>query len=79
MKYITWKSEEAKKEDDDDDYVPGTEPLFKLIALILTDLRKSKKSWQQVVDLFEKEFKWRNIVNDKHKDIEDADSLWQDI
>jgi len=45
MKFVTWKVEEVKKEDDDDDYTPPTEPLFKLIALILTDLRKSKKSW----------------------------------
>ena len=45
MKYVTWKVEEVKKEDDDDDYTSGTEPLFKLIALILTDLRKTKKSW----------------------------------
>ena len=39
MKYVTWKVEEVKKEEDDDDYTSGTEPLFKLIALILTDLR----------------------------------------
>jgi len=45
MKYVTWKVEEVKKDDDDVDYNPGTEPLFKLIALILTDLRKTKKSW----------------------------------
>lgn len=76
MKFVKWKVEEAKKDDEDDDLIFGTEPLFKLFALILTELRNSRKSWQDVVNSFEKEFKWRNIVNEKHKSIEDKDQLW---
>jgi len=32
-----------------------------------------------VVAVFDKEYKWRSIVDTKHKDIEDADQLWKDI
>lgn len=46
MKFVKWKVDEPKKADEDEDDIDfGTEPLFKLWALILVDLRKHKKSW----------------------------------
>ena len=38
-KFITWKFEKVKKEDDDDDIVFGTNPFFKLLALIMVDMK----------------------------------------
>ena len=51
--------EEQKKDgDEDDDIIFGTNPFFKLIALILLDLKKNdnnKRTWQEVVNHFEKD------------------------
>ena len=82
-KYVNWKVDEPTKEvEDDDDIVFGTDPFFKLLALILVDLKEStspKRSWQDVVACFEKELKWRALADEKHKNIEEADNLWQEI
>lgn len=81
-KHITWKVDEPKKEEDDDDIIFGTNPFFKLLALILLDLKKGsspKRSWQDVALCFEKELKWRTATDDKHKNIEEAEALWQEI
>ena len=83
FKHISWKVEEPKKDgDDDDDIVFGTNPFFKLLALILLDIKNSdthKRTWQEVVNCFDKDLKWRSVVEEKHKDIEDADDLWNEI
>lgn len=82
-KHISWKVEEPKKEgEEDDDIIFGTNPFFKLLALILLDLKKSaspKRSWQDVVTCFEKEFKWRAATDDKHQNLEEAEELWPEI
>lgn len=83
LKHITWKVEEPKKDgDEDDDIIFGTNPYFKLLALILLDLKKaetSKRTWQDVVNCFDKELKWRTITDEKFKNIEDPDDLWTEI
>ena len=40
---------------------------------------KNKRTWQDVVNHFEKDLQWRSIVDEKHKHIEDADDLWNEI
>ena len=40
FKHISWKVEDVKKDaEDDDDIVFGTNPFFKLLALILLELK----------------------------------------
>ena len=41
-KYISWKVDDAKKEEEDEDDITfGTNPFFKLLALILIDLKNN--------------------------------------
>jgi hypothetical protein len=75
--------EDQKKDgEDDDDIIFGTNPFFKLLALIVLDLKKdekNKRSWQDVVTHVEKDLAWRSILDEKHKHIEDAEDLWSEI
>jgi len=53
-----------------------------LLALILLDIKKAddnKKSWQDVIKHFDSDLKWCSIIEEKHKNIEDADDLWSEI
>lgn len=77
-KFISWKVEKKKKEEDDDEIVFGTNPFFKLLALILSDMNDDKMSWKDICSKFDS-FKWRNVVDEKHAQIEDADDLWNEI
>lgn len=52
-KYISWKFDKQKKEDDDDDIVFGTNPFFKLLALILVDMKEMGDSWKEVCQKFD--------------------------
>ena len=52
-KYISWKFEKVKKEDDDDDIIFGTNPFFKLLALILVDMKDMGNSWKEVCQKFD--------------------------
>lgn len=77
-KFISWKVDKIKKEEDDDDIVFGTNPFFKLLALILSDMNDDKMTWRDICSKFDS-FKWRNIVDEKHAQIEDAEDLWNEI
>ena len=48
-RFISWKTEKIKKEDDDDEYVFGTDPFFKLLALVLSDMKLSQTTWKNVI------------------------------
>lgn len=53
-----------------------------MLSLILLDLKKNdngKRSWQEVVNHFEKDLHWSGIVNEKLKNIEDEEDLWKEI
>lgn len=76
--HISWKFEKIKKEDDEDDIQFGTEPFFKLLALILVDMKRNQMSWKDICKNFDK-FNWREPTDDKHQHIEEADSLWSEI
>ena len=79
-KFITWKFEKAKKEDDDDDIVFGTNPFFKLLALIMVDMKDNlQMSWNEVTQNFERSWNWRSACIEKFPHIEDAEDLWNEI
>lgn len=77
-KFISWKFEKIKKEDDDDEIIFGTNPFFKLVALILLDMREDRMSWKDICSKFDS-YKWRTVVDEKHSHIEDAEDLWNEI
>ena len=80
-KELTWKFEKVKKEEDDDEdsFFFGTNPFFKLLSLILVDMHLVGTSWSQLSQDFDRALNWRSIVDEKHKHIEDADDLWNEI
>ena len=64
-KFLKWKQEvkpEVKDSgggDDEDDITFGTEPFFKMLALILSDYKtRNKKSWEDVSNFY-KDMKWK--------------------
>lgn len=77
-KSITWKFEKTKK-DDDDDIIFGTNPFFKLLALVMVDMKEDKMTWDEISTNFERTWNWRSSVDEKYAHIEDADDLWNEI
>lgn len=78
-KFISWKFEKIKKEEEEDDEILfGTNPFFKLVALILYDMHENRQNWKQICQSFDS-WKWREVVDEKHAQIEDADDLWNEI
>ena len=78
-KQITWKFEKIKKDDDDDEIIFGTNPFFKLLALILVDMKLNHMDWKEICTSFDRTHKWQSVADEKHTHIEDADDLWKEI
>lgn len=76
--FISWKFDK-KKEDEDDDITFGTNPFFKLLALILVDMKLNHMSWKETVHFFDRSSQWNAIVEEKYPHIEEADDLWSEI
>ena len=71
---ITWqvpKEAKPKDESDDDDYYSGTEPFFKLLALVLASVKEP--------DIAKYGKQWSKVINERRAHIEDADSLWSEL
>lgn len=65
-KFISWKFEKIKKEEEEDDEILfGTNPFFKLVALILVDMHENRQSWKQICQSFDS-WNWREVVDEKH-------------
>jgi len=79
-KHISWKFQKTKKdEDEDDDIIFGTNPFFKLVALILVDMLQNGTNKNQIGQDLDKQLHWRSVLDEKHAHIEDADHLWKEI
>ena len=58
-------------EPDDEDYEFGTNPFFKLLALIFSSAKEPDiKAYSQ---------QWASVIKEKHSKIEDANELWGEI
>ena len=79
-KHISWKFQKTKKDEDEDDgIIFGTNPFFKLVALILVDMLQNGTNKNQIGQDLDKQLHWRSVLDEKHTHIEDADDLWNEI
>lgn len=74
LKMLDWKAPDKPKEDDDDDIEFGTEPFFKLLALLLKYF--DAEGYNVTSDVVPP---WKAIIKERHAKIEDADALWSEI
>ena len=75
-KFVNWENK-ADKNQAEDEYISGSNPFFKLLALIYYDLKSKRgKSWEEVIKQHDK---WKKVCIEKHKNIEENEELWSQI
>lgn len=76
VKDIDWKAPEKIEDggdDDDEDLVFGTDPFFKLLALVLAWGDSEGFDAKQIVA------PWKEVIKERHPKIDNRDELWSDI
>jgi hypothetical protein len=76
LKDIDWKAPAKTEEggdDDDEDLIFGTDPFFKLLALVLAWGEGEGFDPKQIVA------PWKEVIKERHPKIDNRDDLWSDI
>lgn len=73
---LDWKAPDKPKDEgaDEDDIDFGTEPFFKLLALLLKHC--DSEGYDVGKDVVPP---WKGVIKERHAKIEDADKLWKEI